>query len=247
MQPYINKIVAWGKRSGLEFNSSKTMAVLFTRKMPKDSDYLKKIIINDEQIDFSDEAKYLGVVLDSKLTWNSHIKAKVIKAKRLLFAIKNSIAKTVGPKPSIVRNAFKTLVMPMVSYACHLFADKLNNVTLQKELSRLNRIACLSLGSVPPRTPTATMGILFNLMPLDIEMEKIAIKTYCRIKNKLPRIWDGRPTSGGARVGHLRYWEEKIKKYNIAVNEIDSDQLVMSRTWTRNFEVLTTRDDALDL
>jgi hypothetical protein len=144
MQPYINKIVAWGKRSGLEFNSSKTMAVLFTRKMPKDSDYLEKIIINDEQIDFSDEAKYLGVVLDSKLTWNSHIKAKVIKAKRLLFAIKNSIAKTVGPKPSIVRNAYKTLVVPMVSYACHLFADKLNNIMLQKELSRLNRIACLS-------------------------------------------------------------------------------------------------------
>jgi hypothetical protein len=151
-----------------KFNSSKTMAVLFTRKMPKDSDYLEKIIINDEQIEFSDEAKYLGVVLDSKLTWNSHIKAKVIKAKRLLFAIKNSIAKTVGPKPSIVRNAFKTLVVPMVSYACHLFADKLNNITLQKELSRLNRIACLSLGSVPPSTPTATMGILFNLMPLDI-------------------------------------------------------------------------------
>jgi hypothetical protein len=201
MQPYINKIVAWGKRSGLEFNSSKTMAVLFTRKMPKDSDYLEKIIINDKQIEFSDEAKYLGVVLDSKLTWNSHIKAKVIKAKRLLFAIKNSIAKTVGPKPSIVRNTFKTLVVPMVSYACHLFADKLNNITLQKELSRLNRIACLSLGSVPPSTPTATMGILFNLMPLDIEIERIAIKTYCRIKNKLPCIWDGRPTGGAVGQG----------------------------------------------
>jgi hypothetical protein len=79
----------------------------------------------------------MGITLDSKLNWNSHIKA-------------NSIAKTVGPKPSIVRNAFKTFVVPMVSYGCHLFADKLNNVTLQKELSRLNRIACLSLGSVPP-------------------------------------------------------------------------------------------------
>jgi hypothetical protein len=68
----------------------------------------------------------------------------------------------------------------MVSYACHLFADKLNNITLQKELSRLNRIACLSLGSVPPSTPTATMGILLNLMPLDLEMEKIAIKIIIR-------------------------------------------------------------------
>jgi ribonuclease HI len=94
------------------------------------------------------------------------------------------------------------------------------------------------------------MGILFNLRPLDLEMERIAIKTYFRIKNKLPHIWDGRPTGGGARVGHLRYWEDKIKNYNMAVNEIDNDQLVKSRTWTRNFEVLdfeTTRDDALDL
>jgi hypothetical protein len=81
-------------------------------------------------------------------------------------------------------------------------------------------------------------------------MERIAIKTYCRIKNKLPCIWDSRLTGGGARVGHLRYWEEQIKNYNIAVKEIDNDQLVKLRTWTRNFEVLdfkTTRDDALDL
>jgi ribonuclease HI len=139
------------------------------------------------------------------------------------------------------------IVVPMVSYGCHLFADKLNNVTLQKELSRLNRIACLSLGSVPPGTPTATMGILFNLRPLDLEMERIAIKTFFRIKNKLPHIWDGRPTGGGARVGHFRYWHNKIKQYNIAVNEIDNNQLVKS--WTRNFEVLdfeTTWNDALD-
>jgi hypothetical protein len=49
---------------------------------------------------------------------------------------------------------------------------------------------------------------------------------------------------------NLRYWEDKIKHYNIAVNEIDNDQLVKSRTWTKKFEVLdfeTTRDDALDL
>jgi hypothetical protein len=85
--------------------------------MPKVTDYQEKIVINDEQIEFSDEAKYLGITLDSKLNWNSHIQAKVIKAKRLLFAIKNSIAKTVGPKPSIVRNAFKTLVVVLSRHA----------------------------------------------------------------------------------------------------------------------------------
>jgi ribonuclease HI len=122
----------------------------------------------------------------------------------------------------------------MISYDCHLFADKLNTVTLQNELSKLNRLACLSLGSVPPGTPTMAMEILLNLRPLDLEMQQIAIKTY---------------GGGGARVGHLRYWDNKIKEYNIAVKEKDSDQLVKSRTWTRNFEVLDfekTCNDATD-
>jgi hypothetical protein len=66
----------------------------------------------------------------------------------------------------------------MISYDCHLFADKLNTVTLQNELSKLNRLACLSLGSVPPGTPTMAMEILLNLRPLDLEMQQIAIKTY---------------------------------------------------------------------
>jgi hypothetical protein len=78
----------------------------------------------------------------------------------------------------------------MISYGCHLFADKLTTVTLQNELSRLNRLACLSLGSVPPGTPTMhiymAMEILLNLKPLDLEMHQIAIKTYARIQNRLP-------------------------------------------------------------
>jgi hypothetical protein len=100
-----------------------------------------------------------------------------------------------------------------------------------------------------PGTPTMAMEILLNLKPLDLEMHQIAIKMYARIKNRLPYIWDGRPTGGGSRVGHLRYWENKIKDYNIEIKEKDSDKLVKSRSWVRNFEVLdfeTTRNDATD-
>jgi ribonuclease HI len=189
------------------------------------------------------------MILDHKLSWNSHITDKVVKCRKILFAIKNKIAKTVGPRPSIVRRAYKTLVIPMISYGCHLFAAKLNTVTLQDELTKLNRLACMSLGSVPQGTPTMTLEILYDIMPIDLEMQKIACKTYSRIKNKLPYIWDGRPTKSMNRVGHLRYWENMSVQLGTGVAEGVNDQQVKSRTWLKNFKVLdfeTTRHDSED-
>lgn len=188
-------------------------------------------------IKFSAEAKYLGVILDSKLTWKSHIKAKIAKFKRLLFTIKNCIAKTVGPMPSITRQAYKTLVVSTLSYGCHLFANRINTLEMQKDLSRVNRLACLSLGSVPPGagTPSMAMEVLYNLRPLDLEMERIALKTYSSIKNRLPYTWDGLPSGDGIRVGHLRHWDGKLNQsMGMTVNGDDSDQKIKSRLWERN-------------
>jgi ribonuclease HI len=50
-------------------------------------------------------------------------------------------------------------------------------------------------------------------------------------------------------VGHLRYWDNKIAQLGIGVAGGVSDQLVKSRMWLRNFQVLdfkVTRNDALE-
>jgi hypothetical protein len=248
IQPSINAMVEWGTKSGLKFNHSKTQVVLFTNK--KAREYRAKITINDLPIEFSAEANYLGMTLDSRLNWNSHIKTKVSKCRQLMFTIKNKIAKTTGPKPSLTRRAYKSLVIPIISYGCHLFAAKLEVGTFQNELSKLNRLACLSLGSVPLGTPTMTMEIIYDLKPLDLEMQSIAIKTYSRIKSRLPYIWDGRPTKGVARVGHLKYWADKISQYDMAVAEGVCDKQVKSRMWIMNFKVLdfeANRNDAKEV
>jgi hypothetical protein len=179
IQTPINKIVAWGAASGLAFNPSKTVAVFFTNKQDKISSYTR-VKVNNLPIKYSEEAKYLGIALDSKLTWTSHVKNKVAKAKRLLFAIKSCVHRNVGPRLDITRQAFKTLVVPVLSYGSHVFANNLNK-THRMDLEKLSRLACLSLGSVPRSTPTSTMEILYNLRPLDLELEATAIKTFSRI------------------------------------------------------------------
>jgi ribonuclease HI len=83
------------------------------------------------------------------------------------------------------------------------------------------------------------MEVLYNLRPLDLELERIALKTYVRIKKALPsKIWDGLPTGGGNRLGHIRHWENALNYDNLSTKFCDQDQTTRVRSWVKNFEVM---------
>jgi hypothetical protein len=75
IQPALNDIVAWGHESGLEFNASKTMVSWYTNKKLK-INTLPRVKIGGISIDPVNEVKYLGMTLDNKLNFNTHIKQK---------------------------------------------------------------------------------------------------------------------------------------------------------------------------
>jgi hypothetical protein len=204
IQPYLNKIVEWETQEGLKFNENKTIAVMFTHKLTPLREF-KKIKVNNQKIKYSQDAKYLGITLDSKLTFRKHLTSKMAKAKRLLFTIKSCISKQKGPNLSFTRLAYKMLVIPVLTYRGHTFSNKLGTDKIQSELQQLNRLAALSLESVPRSSPTITLEVLNNLKPLELVMEHIALKTHTRITQDPNRvqIWDG--IGANSTDGHLRH------------------------------------------
>ena len=82
------------------------------------------IKIDGEIIPFKKEVKYLGVILDSKLSGTSHVKYKIGKAKRHLMAFHYAITKKYGPQPLLMRRAYTTIVIPALTFGCHVFGDK---------------------------------------------------------------------------------------------------------------------------
>ncbi len=82
-QEAINIATAFGRDNGLEFGAEKTVVVMFTRKKFNPT-RAPKLHMGNFSLDFSEEAKYLGVTLDSRLTFGPHIRNKAASVKRLI-------------------------------------------------------------------------------------------------------------------------------------------------------------------
>jgi hypothetical protein len=61
----------------LSVNADKTTTVLFTNKSLRIG--FKKPKLFGQEIEVKNQVKYLGVMLDSKLNWNSHIETRLKK------------------------------------------------------------------------------------------------------------------------------------------------------------------------
>ena len=73
IQRIVDQLLAWGNAMGLTFNPTKTVCIQFTRATDKTRKIPRnKLRINGIEVKFSLETRYLGILIDSKLTWNAH-------------------------------------------------------------------------------------------------------------------------------------------------------------------------------
>ncbi|CAH2217843.1 jg22999, partial [Pararge aegeria aegeria] len=100
MQRALRLIERWCKENDLSVNPKKTELVLFTNKRKPDIPKLPTLF--NTSLTLSNEVKYLGVTLDSKLSWKRHIEDKTNKATIILHQCKRMLGKTWGLKPKIM-------------------------------------------------------------------------------------------------------------------------------------------------
>ena len=83
-------------------------------KQPVDVPSLR---IYGQEIPFVDSVRYLGVILDKKLTWKEHIDRKIRTAKFSLIRTRNALGTLWGPTPRLVKWLYTGIVCPAITYA----------------------------------------------------------------------------------------------------------------------------------
>jgi ribonuclease HI len=100
------------------------------------------------------------------------------------------------------------------------------------KLTRLLRMATMSMAPMRTKTPTAGLGVILNLCPLHLQIKMLAAKAYYRVVSHKRTQWDG---EGKLGKGHLKRWAEYAELHEI--QQLEGDQLPQVFNWDKQYTV----------
>ena len=110
LQSDLNNLAAWEKKWGMAFHPEKCSAIRVTRaKNPISSSYTLK----GHALQMEDSTRYLGVELQSNMSWNRHMDQAVKKANSTLGFIRRNLRVSNEQTKS---SAYFSMVRPIVEY-----------------------------------------------------------------------------------------------------------------------------------
>ncbi|KAJ4433641.1 hypothetical protein ANN_15951 [Periplaneta americana] len=120
-------------------NPSKSNVIQFTYKRKTEN---QSITLQGEEVSHAESVRYLGLYLDSKLTWNTHISNLVRRLRHKLYQVKH-LLKGSSPLPlHLKRLIYFSLIRPIWMYGCGIWGSATNSQirriqTIQNRVLRL--------------------------------------------------------------------------------------------------------------
>ena len=239
MQSALKKVEKWGERQKLHFAPQKTVVVFYNRKQKKKFDVSKvtKLKLNGQELNYSKQVKYLGILFDHRLSWQPHIKQRINNAKNLLFKLRGATGKLWGLNPKMCLWLYKAIVRSMLVYGSLVWMRETYLKTVRKSLQSIQRQALMSMGHFRHSTPTAGLEVITHTLPLWLFIRQEAATAYLRtIKHeKIPRD-KMHSKKGTLGKGHRQVCKEFLE--TIRYEEEATDQLQFPvRSWNKNFQI----------
>ena len=173
METALGNISTWAGKNGLGVNPSKTEIVLFTRrtKIPE----FRRPRLNGITLSLSSEAKYLGIILDSKLSWKRNIEERTRKGLA-------AFGENWGLSPYITHGLYKTVVRPVTTYGALVWWKALEKETNRRTMYKVQRLASLGVTGAARSAPQEGLNMILHLIPLQIHTKGLAAKAAVRLR-----------------------------------------------------------------
>lgn len=130
------------------------------------------IKLNNQGIKYQNEIKYLGIVIDNKLTWLSHLNEILEKVSKFEFKLKKVVRATWGLRPEIVKNVYLKATERLILYASAVWFEV--TVRIKNKLMQIQRKSLLGITKCYCTVATESLQILAGCVPIDLvaSMEK---------------------------------------------------------------------------
>ena len=131
IQPHLHKKFALTKQNTLLLNSDKTTCTLFT---PGPAEYTSNLdlTINNKALPMATPPKVLGLTLDPKLTYSTHIHNISVQAHKPLQIIKALTATGWGKQKETLMAIYKAVMRSALEYAHSVWSPNASSTSINK-------------------------------------------------------------------------------------------------------------------
>ena len=158
----LERVADWMKNNKLELAPQKSEGLLLVgKKRCRDPE----IYLNNQRINIVNKARYLGVILDKRLTFTKHIEQATVKARK----VANNVARML-PRTSRVteqkRRIIATVAESVVMYAAPVWAEKaLELKTNRTKLDAAQRPSAIRVARAHRTVSTEALMVLARTVP----------------------------------------------------------------------------------
>ncbi|XP_045504439.1 uncharacterized protein LOC123701072 [Colias croceus] len=167
----LEAVQTWGKQNKLNFAAHKTNAMIITRKLKYD---LPIINMSGIQLKLVKEIKLLGLIIDCKLTFNSHVAATCRKAADIYKQLACAAKVSWGLNKEIIRTIYVSVIEPIVLYAASAWYPAAEKLSIRDQLSSLQRGFAIKICKAYRTVSLTSALILSGLLPLDLRVQEAA-------------------------------------------------------------------------
>ena len=238
-QKTINTIEKWCDTKGLNISALKTKIVMFTWNR---NWTMRPISVGGNTITLSKTVKFLGVTLDNKLNYNTHIDNVTQKATAALMQCKRAVGPMWGLSPKTCKWIYTTVVRPILSYSATVWVRTLDNKNNLKKLERVQALALRIMTGAFPSTPFNSLNHLTETPHFGCYLKGEAAKGAARLQGYNDWTVETAPSVKGTIKSHSHINNNFLNELNISKKET-KDLTKPILILDRNYHITTPNDE----
>lgn len=167
----LQKVVEWGTQNKLNFAAHKTGAMIITRKRKWDP---IQISMAGTEVELVDKIKLLGLTIDRKLTFNTHVAKTCQKATDIYRQLSRAARVSWGLNSEIVKTIYVAVIEPIVLYAASAWHQAAKKLMVRKQLDSIQRGFAQKICKAYRTVSLTSALILSGTLPLDLRIHEAA-------------------------------------------------------------------------
>lgn len=191
----------WLGSVGLELAEQKTEVLLISGRRKAEAITIR---VGEHDIRSQKAVKYLGVMLDNKLSFKEHINYVVGKASRVYPALSRLLPNSSGTRSSRRRLLARAGISTML-YGAPAWAQAIENNSNRKSLERIHRLNALRVVSGYRTVSAEASFVISGMMPITLQIEESQRIYHQRTSNAVAK----KEIKRREKANSLRNWQDR--------------------------------------